>query len=362
MASWDLDQTADDLQRAALEPGAWETVLETLCETVGAHGAVLISTDHRVPGPPVTPSIRPMIDEYFQQGWNLRDIRFRGASTALRRGVTVDQDFVSPEEIQRSPYYNDWLHRHNCRYFAAIAALSGDTFWCISIQRSIKQGLFDVEEARRLSTLTRSFTDAVALSRQFGMAHVLGMADALQQTRQAAILLDEGGRLLAANALAESMMGDGIDVSRRTLVFHDRESQSTFEKLFSQAISPTMKEGPLETTGSIRTRSGVNISVRAVVLRGWARFTFTQASVLLLLGRRRSRDNAPELLKKSFTLTPAEAKLAAALAEGQSLSEIAEILNITYHTARVHLRSIFQKTEVNRQGKLVALLRRTLDG
>ena len=60
--------------------------------------------------------------------------------------------------------------------------------------------------------------------------------------------------------------------------------------------------------------------------------------------------------KQLFNLTPAETGLAIELANGFSLEEAAENLNIRRNTARAHLRSIFSKTGVRRQTELVRII------
>jgi len=60
--------------------------------------------------------------------------------------------------------------------------------------------------------------------------------------------------------------------------------------------------------------------------------------------------------KQLFNLTKAETALAMELANGLSLEEGAENLNIRRNTARAHLRSIFSKTGVRRQTELVRIL------
>lgn len=59
---------------------------------------------------------------------------------------------------------------------------------------------------------------------------------------------------------------------------------------------------------------------------------------------------------RAFALTPAEARLAALLATGCSLEDAGDALGITRETARSRIKAIFQKTDTNRQGQLVALL------
>jgi uncharacterized protein YhfF/DNA-binding CsgD family transcriptional regulator len=63
-----------------------------------------------------------------------------------------------------------------------------------------------------------------------------------------------------------------------------------------------------------------------------------------------------DLYSRAFCLTPAEARLAVHLASGSSLRETAEMLSVTYNTARAHLRAIFDKTDTHRQTELIRIL------
>jgi len=66
-------------------------------------------------------------------------------------------------------------------------------------------------------------------------------------------------------------------------------------------------------------------------------------------------DPQVRLAQQLFQLTQAETALAIQLANGLSLEEAAEALNIRRNTARAHLRSIFSKTGVRRQTELVRI-------
>jgi DNA-binding CsgD family transcriptional regulator len=63
-----------------------------------------------------------------------------------------------------------------------------------------------------------------------------------------------------------------------------------------------------------------------------------------------------DLYSRAFRLTPAEARLAVHLANGTSLTEVSDMLGVTYNTVRAQLRSIFDKTDTHRQAELVGLL------
>lgn len=57
-----------------------------------------------------------------------------------------------------------------------------------------------------------------------------------------------------------------------------------------------------------------------------------------------------------FDLTPAEARVAQAIAGGEDLNNIAEAQGVTVSTARTYLKRVFSKTETGRQAELVRLL------
>jgi DNA-binding CsgD family transcriptional regulator len=77
---------------------------------------------------------------------------------------------------------------------------------------------------------------------------------------------------------------------------------------------------------------------------------------LFIRDAERKSEASREMVRRLFDLTPAEASLALALANGLSLDEAAETLNIRKNTARAHLRSIFSKIGVTRQTTLVRVL------
>jgi DNA-binding CsgD family transcriptional regulator len=63
-----------------------------------------------------------------------------------------------------------------------------------------------------------------------------------------------------------------------------------------------------------------------------------------------------DLLRRCYGLTVAEARLATTLLEGRSLKEAADLSGVTHNTAKSQLKSIFLKTQVQRQSELVKLL------
>ena len=62
--------------------------------------------------------------------------------------------------------------------------------------------------------------------------------------------------------------------------------------------------------------------------------------------------------RNRFGLTPTEAAVAHALADGVRYREIAKQFCISYHTAHTHVNAIHQKVGVSSNGRLLALIRK----
>jgi DNA-binding CsgD family transcriptional regulator len=65
-----------------------------------------------------------------------------------------------------------------------------------------------------------------------------------------------------------------------------------------------------------------------------------------------------QIVGRRLSLTPAEARVAAALTDGLSYAEIAERLGSSYHTVHTHVKAIHVKAGVATNARFLALLRK----
>ena len=79
------------------------------------------------------------------------------------------------------------------------------------------------------------------------------------------------------------------------------------------------------------------------------------ALVLVLEPEARTRID-PDLVGAALGLTPAESRLAVRLARGESVQDIMAATGRSENTVRWHLRQIFQKHGLTRQGELIRLV------
>lgn len=80
------------------------------------------------------------------------------------------------------------------------------------------------------------------------------------------------------------------------------------------------------------------------------------AAVVAVVDPWRSIQLIPELVAESLGLTPAESRVAVALAEGVAARQFAEATGRSLSTVRAHVQQVLQKTHCSRQADLVRLV------
>ena len=175
------------------------------------------------------------------------------------------------------------------------------------------------------------------------------------------VMLDETGSVLKSNPVADEMIreGDGLRLVNGAL----RADVSSGESRTPAARETGAAEAAARQPSSTRSRSLANrargklgVLVRSLPNAGSSKAKRRPSVALFIRDAERKSEASREMVRRLFDLTPAEASLALALANGLTLDEAADGLNIRKNTARAHLRSIFSKIGVTRQTTLVRVL------
>ncbi len=179
----------------------------------------------------------------------------------------------------------------------------------------------------------------------------------------AAFLVDDFGKVVGRNARAEALLGADLKVCNGRLTASESDSDERLKDLLHTALSGvSLNHSVLLPPVVIQRQRGRPVVVQALPAAGSVAASGERVRAILLLTSLDPRPELPESrLMLLFKLTPAEAKLAVCLASGESLEEATDRLGVSLGTARNQLKSIFQKTETNRQAELVALLWRVSD-
>ena len=355
-----FDQASLSLLDAAIDPSQWTRAMDTVAQYAGATGAVLLQIRGRGPGTPHSASLGEGLEVYFRDEWHLRDKRERGIPHMREKGIFVDQDFVTRDELKTSDYYNGFLRRFEANWSAGIGFSNDDDEWCLVIERGEKIGFFEEKEQADLVRFGPYLDRAAQLARHLGFANATGMLDAFEALGCASFLLDQAGQVIRHNAQAERLLGDGLTLLRGRLRC-DRTADSLALGQLTAALGRstglTPAEAPLVTVHRLAKRPLV---IQGIALAGLASAVFSPATSILLVSDTDERPlpTPTQATQKIFGLTAMEATLLSFLEQEIPMPAAAEALGISFETARSHLKRVFSKTGTSRQADLLLLLRR----
>ncbi|HKI97290.1 MAG TPA: helix-turn-helix transcriptional regulator [bacterium] len=366
------------IYEAALDPDRWEACLAGMVTCVEATSAVLLLPDYEqnavvfLRSAGIDPAVWPSFDEYY---WWINPYAeffatYEGtyySSHELRRpGVATP--FVYDEVMPRSEYYNDWLGPQGINYhLGAFVYRQGAMRGQLDFERQRQVGPFGVNSLEVLERLYPHVCRALQVGATLGYLgrQATGAQALLDGLPVGVVLIDAYGRPAFFNKRAESLMAaePRLRLEGGRLVAEGHRDQVALEALLELTVRTGRGQG-LHPGGALRLhglngRSPLRVLVAPVP---------ASDSPLSLLSPRRicaavliSEPGAPDpldaaVLRLLYHLTPAEARLAVAVAEGRELTEIAEAFGIARNTARAQLRTIYDKTGVRRQADLVRLL------
>jgi DNA-binding CsgD family transcriptional regulator len=355
-----FDQASLALLDAAVDPTQWAKAMETVAQYAAADGAVLLQTRGRGPGTPHTASMDEALDVYFRDGWHLRDERERGIPYMRAKGIFVEQDFATPDELNAWDYYRGFVSKFDMRWSAGIGFANDDDEWCLALQRGEKGGFFDKSEQADLVRLGPYLNRAAQLARQLAYANATGMLDAFEALGCASFLLDHAGQVIRYNAQAQQLLDDGLALSRGRLRC-ERPADSLALGQLTAALGQRSGLSPADLSPVVAQRlSKRPLVLQGIPLAGLASAIFSPATAILLVSDtdRRAAPTPVEVKQKMFGLTAMEATVLSFLEQEIPLPAVAEILGISFETARSHLKRTFSKTGTSRQADLLLLLRR----
>lgn len=354
----------DLIHAAALSPGGWDKVLRTLASMTGCvAGGLTVERPSTRQGVPLTffgfdPDI---VERLFDRYLPLNPLF--GIVPRMQRGFVVSNgDVVAPDVFRQSAFFNGWARPQGlCSPITVVIHRTDAAYVPLTLVRPDGAGEATPRDRALLNRLAPHLVHAmdvtIRLQRSEGASH--GSATMLEALPCAAILLDRARRIVFANAAAEEMLGaeDGVLTwSSRMIGLRDPATDHRFQAVVSAALGA----GTPPSAGhlSVQHPAGdkrLAITVTPLPARdaAWgslAEDAGGQARCLVLVGTQ-----SVTRLARHYGLTPAEARVVAAVCVGKGLTAAARTLGIARSTAQSHLDKVFQKTGTSRQAELVGL-------
>jgi DNA-binding CsgD family transcriptional regulator len=182
-----------------------------------------------------------------------------------------------------------------------------------------------------------------------------GATEALALVGLPALVINEQGKVLAANHLIEALTGCVHWRAQDRVALKDGGA----DKLLRDAIATLDREsGQAVRSFPVRDADAEAAMVAHILpIRRTARDIFVRcAAVLVLTPVTAPQAPLVELVQSLFDLTPAEARVARDLAAGETVETIASARGVSQNTIRAHVRGVLEKTGCNRQVDVVSLL------
>ena len=354
-----LDDVSSQFMEAALGLKPWTSVLEGVASASSAFGVNLMPIrTQRSPTFVCTPSIVESGQYYFKNEIYKRCIRQRAVPLMEANGVAFDAEYTSEWEREHDPYYQEFLRPFGLKWSAYLGfEVEGDLLSCM-LHRKIDQNPFGVNDLGALRQMRSQLRTAAIISRHIDNARLGGLQEALNIADLPFITFGFDTKVVSLNASAERILKGELQIIDKKLICRFREDTLALLKAVDNLASGRsgISSGINEVL-KLRRQVGQALTIRLIRCGGSLMDAFKRVAVIGILVDPAQKPREPtELFASLYGLTPAELRIANRLAAGEKLSVIAEKLNITYETARVHLRNIFDKTETTRQGELIAMM------
>ncbi len=356
----------DSIYEAALEPQRWEGILKTICQLVRASKATLY---WKADGSPdfnlfCTHGIeQEWISAYAQHYAALDEWRIRRAKNR-QDDIFTGEMLIPGRELRRSEFGNDFLLPQGCDQLLCVDLAGGtplESF--LSHFRTQHEPEFDKRQTQVLRTLHPHVQRAIRTSWRFAdkLKDASAGYAALQRLNFGVLLTTSDGRVLFMNAAAESMIQDqdGLRIIGGRIQGCRGDETSRLASLIASASpSRNIERARIGSEMSIaKERSGQAYSLSVTPLYRMQTPDANRATVLILISDPLRSPTLPAMrLQLLYKLTPAEARLAMALARGASLQTFATERKLSVNTVRFQLRQVLEKTDTKRQAELVRLL------
>ncbi len=355
-----LSVALDSIYEAALRPELWRTALDRYANAVGGDAGILL------PGPDsrIAPICSEIADETIsigvREGWFARNPRVDRGMRAMRnpQDVLTEERIFSYDEINREPWYTDFMHRCGFGWFAGTYLVpDGRSSVMISVERRRQRGSFSRQEAADLIKFVPHLQRAGQLAVRVAEARASGVLDGLNLLDCGGALIDGLGRLLSLNERAERQIGRGLRVVGTHLCAMTREGDAALQRLIRSVLYADRVSAPPVPPAVLSRPDANSLIVHAAPVVGSAHDIFRRAKVVLMIvDPDEHREPAEPVLRQAFQLTGAEVRVSLALMRGQDISEIAASARVSEGTVRSQLKSVFAKTGTHRQADLVSLL------
>jgi DNA-binding CsgD family transcriptional regulator len=278
--------------------------------------------------------------------------------------VSVDEQLVERRSFLASPFLNDFASRANIDRMVNVClsdSRSGNGAAALSLYRTPGKEAFSAGDVTLLNHLARHL---VVAAQNLFHAQSIRVSDALRRQALDAVTagvfaVNSSGRVVLTNSMGEELIRQARWVCLHNgalLPGENLRESSTFRNALHRAAANGVGSRFIVTDAASNSRA---LIVAAPVtptldIDQWR----TGVAALIWATPIVPPEDTARDMALLFVLTGAEQHLLRRLILGDDLRDAATALNVSIHTARAQLKSVFRKTGRRSQAQLLALATR----
>ena len=352
------------IHEAALDTGAWLPVLRRLAALTGCIAGGLTTEN------PSSGRGKPITFFGFDPDRVQRDFSYYlpmnplfSIAPRMQPGfVVTNGDVVPLASFKRTEFYDGWARPQDlCSPITLVLHRDGTSFVPLTLVRP--NGVGEASEADRdlLNDLAPHLMQALRTNLH------LRLLDEQQQTLENAVerltvgivVLDRQHRITFLNGAAEgALQGNrGLGATSGRLAASDAALDGALQQAIVRALA---EDGPASTDVTVPAEDSSRLNLSVIPLRrdaeAVASLGHPGACLIVISDPAALMASGVEKVARTFRLTPAEARVLAAIMRGGGLGRAAAQLGVVRHTAKTQLHNVFEKTGVSRQAELIQLV------
>lgn len=360
-----LDVVINQLFIGASEDPPFRSALATLCDVMNANA---VSLSIRAPALGDEGMVFSSgAEKDYEDLWRNRffDALPPPIPDSDKRTVALDE-ILPRDRLHKTAYYQELLKPAGTEYVLFVLFEYEGDVCTLSISRSMDAGPFSTLDKASAESLVKHLEGAVAMFINYRNLENErnSIAAALDNLELGIVVLDQNQHVLYQNTEAREILDQQsfFSVDDGYLV-----ATSEFQRPFSKLIESAYEASNANAVDAVfpmcmQTQDhhySIQLLIKPIPHSRITRNASYPALSLHLSRSKTYRQPSSEVLRVFFNLTRAEARIVVLLTEELTLVDIAESLNISLNTLRVHIRSIYEKVGVSNRSALIKYVLRS---
>jgi DNA-binding CsgD family transcriptional regulator/PAS domain-containing protein len=360
------DDAIASLYDAAIEPATRRRSLSMLAQALDAAGAFYLVWDKEdnVVAECVAAGTLPAdFATLYRTRWGAVDPRRRFLERAHAESIFVSHYDRTDAMLEDGGFERAFLAEQGIGHsLGANLAEIGREYRQIYVERAAGRPPFSAAEVIEFRRLVHHMANAERLARAIDERALDWELPQriLDNMSVGALVADQTGQVRFANAAAEEILAENDGLTRRDNRVQAARSFETNSLLAAlRDVAVTGRADKRDGGALLIARPSGKLPYAVVVMPLTAavggEVKATRALVFMSDLAHRNNELAPRL-SQLFGLSKAEARVAAGIAEGRRLTEIAQEFDVRMPTVRTQLRAVLKKVGASRQADLVRIV------